>query len=208
MGKKQITTILTMLMLCSLLFGAEKAAPEPTTTRYTHYERMKLELPGAFAGQRDITLHLGLHDDEVLQAWGQLEGVSRVIDHFDSIELEAADDRLSGSVVMTVHVPDAEKIYRCRLEIDAKRSGKRLSGSFTGTTTERGDELVFKRDEGILEAEDVDYFVYGSRISGNVDVLAMERAGPEIPVRFTLHTMHVLLSPRSMQKYVQLEFTL
>lgn len=135
-------------------------------------------------------------------------GWSRVIDHFDSVELETTGDRLCGPVLATVHVSDGGKIYRCRVELDTRRSGERISGNFSAVTSERGDELVFKRDKGILEPEDVDYFVYGSKISGDLDVLAMERAVPEIPVKFTLHTMHVLLSPRSMQKYVQLEFVL
>ena len=58
--------------------------------------RLTLKLPKAFQNQRDITLHLGVHDGDVLQAWGELEGVSRAIDHFDVNELKVTGDRLVG----------------------------------------------------------------------------------------------------------------
>ena len=51
-------------------------------------------------------------------------------------------------------------------------SGDRISGTFAGGTAARGGELVLKKTEGILEPKDVDYFVYGERIAGEVDVSA------------------------------------
>ena len=55
-----------------------------------------------YGSDRDIALHLGVHDGEALQAWGELEGVSRAIDHFDVNDLKVIGDRISGAVVMTV----------------------------------------------------------------------------------------------------------
>lgn len=166
-----------------------------------------MNLPKAFRNERNVRLHLGVHNGHVLQLWGELEGVDRIIDHFDVNELKATQNRLAGSVVMTVYVPAEEKIYRCRLELDAERSGKRISGVFAGRTAVRGEELVFKRSKGILEPEDVDYYVYGEQNQGEVDVLVMKQASPDFPVHFSLFTMHVLSGPRSMEKYAEFRFT-
>jgi len=177
-GKRRF--VVTLGILASLIGLPTRATkgdgqpPRPRTTRYTDYQRLTLALPDAFRNERDLTLHLGVHNGRVLQAWGELEGVDRVIDHFDVNDLKVTRDRLSGQVVMTVHVPAEEKIYRCRLEIDARRSGERILGRFAGRTAVRGGELVFKRSKGILEPEDVDYFVYGERCQGEIDVLAMK----------------------------------
>ena len=71
----------TMLVALACLFSsllvrakAEDRPPQPSTTRYTNYTRLTLSLPKAFRNERDITLHLGVHDGEVLQAWGEFEG--------------------------------------------------------------------------------------------------------------------------------------
>ncbi len=185
---------------------AEHQPPQPSTTRYTDYERLTLMLPKAFRNERDVTLHVGVHDGRVLQVWGELKGVNRIIDHFDVNEMKAGKDRLAGELVMTVYVPVEEKIYRCRLKIDAKRSGSDITGQFTSCTAARGRELAFRRSQGILEPEDVDYYVYGEKCEGDVDVLAMKPASPDYPVQFSLYTVHVLRSQRSMDKYVELQF--
>ena len=94
-----LNTLWLLASLTGFLIGPASAAPRtprPATTRYTTYERLTLTLPKAFRNERDVTLQLGVHDGEVLQAWGKLEGVNRIIDHFDVNELTTAKNRLAA----------------------------------------------------------------------------------------------------------------
>ena len=65
------------LWAVSVTMADQVTPPRSSTTRYTNYERLTVNLPKAFRNERDIRLYLGVHDGQVLQVWGELEGVER-----------------------------------------------------------------------------------------------------------------------------------
>ncbi len=165
--------------------------------------RLELTLPDAIDG-RDVTLHFGIQDGRVRQAWGFASGSTRVIDAIDAGKLSWDGRKLSGSLVCWVDLDGESQTRRLEAELQATLSDGRCSGSYSAKHSVLTETLTYETDSYVLEPGEFSLFHYGQQFQGKARARLTGLVRPQA-ASLRIWTRHALRGDASWQRYVTLE---
>jgi outer membrane protein assembly factor BamB len=173
----------------------------PEHYRGGEYTRARITLENALPGGHPLVLHLGRQDGQFRQMWGTVPGSDVIADDIDLSGLTFENNRLRGTIVMTVPDPDASHSWRMRLQVDAAFETDRFSGSFKGDAGILSSTLVYETDALKIQPDQVRFFVHGEPRESKVQSTHVAAADPR-DASFQIDTAHLLRSDASSTRYV------
>lgn len=199
-------TVGVMLMCWWAATGVGYAAAAEDGARVERpesYERWTLTIEKAVEGH-DIRLHIGLHDGQVLQAWGEVPGHRRLVDLFEHQQLRVKDGRLQGALRAWVKLDDVDHTYVALLDIDARLADGKVTGGFSSRYSVLTDVLVYNTESLKVEPGEADLFHYGRELTGKASCRMLAHASKDRS-HLTLWSRHLMDGQSSWQRYVVLE---